>query len=486
MKADKFIALEIDEEMIRMGIFALDDSGELELLDQGYATIEPDKSVTMAHEARVATALKRLLADKNPQTRQTILTIGGKSIFSRVVKLPPVAPDKIAVTIRHEAVQNIPFPIDDVVWDSHIENPSVSEPDVMLVAVKSDLVGGLVHAVVANGLSVIRVDVAPVALANAVRHIHPGPSESRLLIDIGSASSQAVFIDGDRTYFRTLAVKAEDKEGLAREIGRSIAFYQGQSAGRSLSQIFLTGQGAESYAKGDHFGMPSVELDLRPVVKDIGVDSNDFAVLVGSAVTSYSDVAILIDLIPQSAKAERSLSQKRPWWLACAVLVILILAVWIAGLSQMSAMAGKELGAVSERVQTLSKVESQLVPLESSIAKLEMRTAVYQNVVEQRTLWLEALREIQRCLPSGMFLISSNPLNEQGMVRGLRVEVVSYLDKEPAGEDVVKLLRDSLRESSLFSAETKVFSRPSKRQFVRQFVLDIYFEEVLSDEFLKK
>ena len=43
--------------------------------------------------------------------------IAAQSVFTRFVKLPSVEPDKVDQIIQFEAQQNVPFPIDEVVWD---------------------------------------------------------------------------------------------------------------------------------------------------------------------------------------------------------------------------------------------------------------------------------------------------------------------------------------------------------------------------------
>jgi len=479
VKVDRFIALEIDEEYIRMGIFSRAASGQLSLLDRGFLPIESDSAVPMAREARVATALKQLLDEKKPSAQQAVISISGKSIFFRAVKLPPVAPDKLELTIAHEAVQNIPFPIDEVIWDSHTVNTSESEPDVILVAAKADLVEGLVHAVSATGLSVMRVDAAPVALANAVRHICSDTAVPLLLVDVGAGSSNVVFLDGARTFFRTLSVNAAQEDGLFKEIERSIAFYRSQPEVGDPEQILLTGSTVDADKLQSCIRLPVSVLDLQPLVRTIDADSNGLAVLAGSAMGTPSESSISVDLMPESVKREKSRLRRQPWWLACAGVIMLILAVWIIGSSRMTGLVSAENSAVSEHIRVLEKIESQLKPLELAISELEMRADAYQGAIEQRTFWLEALSEIRSRLPEGMFLLSSESLHESGALRGLRIEVLSYLDKEPEGADVVKRLRDSLRERDRFSTKTKVFSRPSKRQFVRQFILDVYFEEDL-------
>jgi len=45
------------------------------------------------------------------------MSVPGHSAFARFAKLPPVEPKKIPDIVKFEAVQQIPFPIDQVEWD---------------------------------------------------------------------------------------------------------------------------------------------------------------------------------------------------------------------------------------------------------------------------------------------------------------------------------------------------------------------------------
>jgi type IV pilus assembly protein PilM len=45
------------------------------------------------------------------------LCVSGQSVFSRFVKLPPVDKEKVYQIILYEAQQNVPFPMNEVVWD---------------------------------------------------------------------------------------------------------------------------------------------------------------------------------------------------------------------------------------------------------------------------------------------------------------------------------------------------------------------------------
>jgi type IV pilus assembly protein PilM len=473
VKLDRFIALDMGTDYIRMGVFARHSASQLELVDYGVGRIDFDPAAGMAREAVVAMALKRLLDERKPTVRKTFLSIEGQAVFSRLVKLPPVSADRIAQTIRHEAVQNIPFPIDEVVWDAHVLDPDDPAPEILLVAAKAELVGGLVDAAVANGLLVDRVDMAPAALANAVRFARPALTEPSLLVDTGGYSVNLVFIDGERTFFRALPVAGSAGPRLVQEIERSIAFYCGQQGGNAPRRILLAGGLGCLDETQSRLGIPVEAFDpLESVQQSVVVaDRGNLAVLAGMAMRGPLE----IDLVPAALRKARGFRRLQPLLLACASCVILIAGVWIWGLNRLAQLARAETVAVRECVQALENTEQQLIPLEKRIGTLQDKAEVFRLAMERRSFWMEALAEIRGCLADGMFLLASEPLRNGEAKTGLRITVLSYLDKETAGEDAIIQLRDRLRASALFSDETSVFSRPTKRQFARQFVLDVVF-----------
>lgn len=456
MKTDRIIALELGANGIRMAVVS---SGTSELHDSGYAEYASDAPVGLPREAVVAMTLKQLMEGRQPGTKRVCISIEGSSVFSRLVKLPRVGKEQLERTVRHEAIQNIPFPIDEVVWDAHVIDPDAPEPEVLLVAVKAELVEGLVHAVRANGLAIEKISVAPVALANAARSSE-NICGSVLLVDVEDESSNLVFIDGERTFFRTLPIAGNDADRLVQEIERSITFYQSQHQGKAPERIRVDGNRA--VALGDRLSIP-----VEPM------DSSNESVCVGLA----ADQAVSIHLVPAFLQHEQELKKRMPFWIAAAGLLVLQLAVWMVNFNLQLQHTHAVLRSVEQQVRDLSRVEQQLLPLEEQISGLHRRAAVYDDVLVQQTLWLENLAAISRLLPEGMFLLSSEPLRPKDQLVGTRVSVVSYLDKEPAGQDAVKLLRDTLRASKRFSDETNVFSRPSKKLFAREFVLDIHFAE---------
>ena len=103
------------------------------------------------------------------------------------MKLPPVDESKVAQIIQYEAQQNVPFPIDEVIWDYQLlgKNPQ-DELEVVLLAIKSDIIEDLNEGVESCGLRTEMVDVAPMALYNAVRYNYGGPWKvDTMVVDLG-------------------------------------------------------------------------------------------------------------------------------------------------------------------------------------------------------------------------------------------------------------------------------------------------------------
>ena len=72
-------------------------------------------------DEQIQVALDEFLA-AHPKLQQSTVVISapGHAGFARFAKLPPVEPKKIPEIVKFEAMQQIPFPINDVEWDYQI------------------------------------------------------------------------------------------------------------------------------------------------------------------------------------------------------------------------------------------------------------------------------------------------------------------------------------------------------------------------------
>src|SRR6185436_7734288 len=153
--------------------------------------------------------LQEVIAERGIKSRDVNVCAPGFHVFSKFVKLPPVDPGKITQIIQYEAQQNVPFPLEEVVWDYQILGTTPGgELEVLLVAIKSDVVEGLFRVTESVGLQLQLCDVSPAALCNSFRYNYGDLEDCTMLLDIGAKSSNLLFFEKGKVYSRSISLGA--------------------------------------------------------------------------------------------------------------------------------------------------------------------------------------------------------------------------------------------------------------------------------------
>src|SRR5436309_11997482 len=152
-------------------------------------------------------------------------TVPAQSVYARFEKLPAVEKEKNERIIAFEAQQNVPFPIDEVVWDYQLIGGGGDEQvQVVLVAIKADLVDEINAAVEETGLRTKIVGVATMALYNAFRYNYADLGGCSLLVDIGARTTNLVFIEPQKIFSRSVPVGGSSiTAAIAKEFNESVA-----------------------------------------------------------------------------------------------------------------------------------------------------------------------------------------------------------------------------------------------------------------------
>src|SRR5271165_1384176 len=90
-------------------------------------------------------ALQQYLSRNSIKGDMVVISVPGQSGLARFVKLPPVEEKKIADIVKFEAKQQIPFPLEEVVWDfQKLSSGSLTgdfvETEIGLFAMKREMV----------------------------------------------------------------------------------------------------------------------------------------------------------------------------------------------------------------------------------------------------------------------------------------------------------------------------------------------------------
>src|SRR5207237_3682921 len=201
LNTKSFLCLDFGAGSRKIAEFEPNESGTLRLKQFGLKSLGFEGSQDAARERVVLKAIQELFAERPFGSKNINVCARGFHVFSKFVKLPPVDTSKVTQIIQYEAQQNVPFPLEEVVWDYQILGTTATgELEVLLVAIKADVVDGLFRTAEAAGLRVQLVDVSPAALCNAFRYNYGDLDGCTMLLDIGAQTSNLLFIEKGKVY----------------------------------------------------------------------------------------------------------------------------------------------------------------------------------------------------------------------------------------------------------------------------------------------
>jgi type IV pilus assembly protein PilM len=163
-------------------------------------------------------ALEKFLSRNSLRGDLVAISIPGQSGLARFVKLPPVEEKKIGDIVRFEAKQQIPFNLEEVVWDYQklgsgaVTDGFAMETEIGLFAIKRDTVTRYLQHFKDVSVEVHIVQMAPLALCNFVSYdllekteaggeedeAAEGKKRCVVALDIGADNSNLVITDGQR------------------------------------------------------------------------------------------------------------------------------------------------------------------------------------------------------------------------------------------------------------------------------------------------
>src|SRR2546426_4636422 len=194
LNTKSFLCLDFGAGSLKIAEFEPNESGTLRLRQFGLKSLGFEGSQDAARERVILKAIQELFAEKAFGSKNVNVCAPGFHVFSKFVKLPPVDTSKVTQIIQYEAQQNVPFPLEEVVWDYQILGSTpTGELEVLLVAIKADVVEGLFRTAEAAGLRVQLVDVSPAALWNAFRFNFGGLGGGTMLLGIRAQASKPPF-----------------------------------------------------------------------------------------------------------------------------------------------------------------------------------------------------------------------------------------------------------------------------------------------------
>ncbi len=184
-----------------------------ELLNFGIMPLPPETIVdeTIEKPEVVTAAIKNLLKMEKIKTKDVVIAVSGQSLVIKKINVPKMTEDELAESIRVEAEQYLPFDIEEVNVDFQIikeitsekgEKEEEGEPkttmDVLLVAVRKEMIGDRRKPILDAGLKPVIIDLDVFAIENGYELNYGVPhGEVVALIDMGATFTNVnILVDG--------------------------------------------------------------------------------------------------------------------------------------------------------------------------------------------------------------------------------------------------------------------------------------------------
>ena len=191
---------------------------------EAFDYIEYPKILTQPEANRdelIREALEQFVSRNDLAGDQVAIAVPGQSGLARFIKLPPVEAKKIPDIVKYEARQQIPFALEDVVWDyqplvGSEDEGFALETEVGLFAMKRDQVArhlkpfedgrhrGRHHPARAAGDLQLHL-LRPAAMSKA-RTIRTIRRQSTVMISLGTDTTDLVITNGYRVWQRSIPI----------------------------------------------------------------------------------------------------------------------------------------------------------------------------------------------------------------------------------------------------------------------------------------
>ncbi len=461
LNSKSFLAVDFGAGSLKLAEFEVNEAGGLRLKQYGIKQLGPDGAQETTREKAILEALQGLIAEKGIKSKNLNVCAPGFHVFSKFVKLPPVETSKVQQIIQYEAQQNVPFPLEEVVWDYQILGTTAGgELEVLLVAIKADIVEGLFRVAESAGLHLQVADVSPAALCNSFRYNYGDLEDCTMLLDIGAKTSNLLFFEKGKVYSRSISIGAntitqdfinesklkydeaeqlkinegfvslggayEEPENanqaaiskIARQfmtrlhiqVNQTMQFYRGQQGGSAPLRLFLSG-GASVMPYTAQFFAEKLNIPveyfnpLRNVTLDPSIDLEDlqrvahsFGEVVGLGLRNLAHCPVELNLMPESTLKWQSFNQKKPYLMAAVFSLVLVVAAigWLFG--KLSTLKDEELVKVNGLVEPAQRKAQTFKKSLDDLSKAQKEADQVTLWLWNRYYWADTLTELRRVL----------------------------------------------------------------------------------------
>ena len=461
LNTKSFLTVDFGAGSLKLAEFEVNEAGGLRLKTFAIKPLGAEGAAEATREAVILKTLQEVLLEKGIKAKGVNVCAPGFHVFSKFVKLPPVDAGKVTQIIQYEAQQNVPFPLAEVVWDYQIMGSAASgELEVLLVAVKSEVVEGLFRVAAQAKLQLQLCDASPAALINAFRYNYGDLEDCTMLLDIGAKTSNLVFFEKGKVFSRSINLGAnaitqdfasemklkfdvaeqikiaegfvslggayEEPESpnqaaiskIARQfmtklhiqVNQTIQFYRGQQGGAQPQRLFLSGGAsimpytAQFFAEKlnvpvEYFNpLRNVQIDPSVSLEELAQVAHSLGEVVGLGLRNLANCPVEMNLMPDSTLRWQAFDQKKPYFIATIFSLVLVAGAVGFLFQEIAVTKENDIADLEPKVAVLEDKANRFNQAYAQLQSEQKRSEQITSWMEARYYWGDTLSELRRVL----------------------------------------------------------------------------------------
>jgi type IV pilus assembly protein PilM len=429
-----------------------EDSGRL-FLDQFFSE---DLAPGLGDDDWLNAAVTALadLVNAHKISGQVTVVAPGFLLLQKSLKVPQVERERQAQIVAFEAQNAIPYPLNEVIWDSQVMSSDGVEAEVLLFALRTEVATRIANLVSATGLRPYAIQAAPLLDSRAAL-LHGGlANEEVLIVNVGARSTSLSFVgpgganiqsaniggnlltqgvsDNTGQPFATAeAVKVGYYSGvvhlsesdpqvavlqansqafirrLSQDINRRLINVRRGAAGRQPTRILITGRGslvpglAEQLTESLRLPVesfdPSSALTPGPEVNPdyLRQHVHQISEVIGEAASLLLPQSSGVNLIPRDIAAQIAFDARKPKLLVAALLAAL--APWpiYSALDDAGDYNTEQIKLLKARAASLNGHQSTIIKTHEDSHVVLATNQLLEFVVTNRSNWPAFMTDLQ-------------------------------------------------------------------------------------------
>jgi type IV pilus assembly protein PilM len=376
-------------------------------------------------------------------------------LLQKPLKVPQVERARQAQIVAFEAQNAIPYPLNEVIWDSQLMASDGVEAEVLLFALRTEIATRIANLVTSTGLRPMSIQAAPLLDSQAFRLAGGSAAEEVLIINVGARSTTLSFVGpsgvniqsatniggnlltqgvSDNTgqpfavseaikvgYFSGVVQLAESDpqvailqansqtfiRRLAQDINRRLINVRRGANGRQPARILVTGRGSQvpglSEQLCETLRLPIEVFDPSSVITPgAGINPEQLerakyqiTEVIGEAARLTLPQPIGVNLIPRDIASQQAFDARKPRLLAAALLAAASpFFAWLA-LSASADWNRNQVSIVQGRQSELTARRSSIEESHKKSAEIAAKASELESIVLNRSNWPAFLGDLQ-------------------------------------------------------------------------------------------